>query len=292
LLGEHAMSLRWKIRDRELDLSGRALILGIVNVTPDSFSDGGRFLDADAAVAHGLELIAQGADLLDIGGESTRPGSQAVSLDEERHRVVPVVEGLRRRTDVPVSVDTSKAVLAEAVLTAGAQIINDVTAGGDPAMPAVIAKHGAGAILMHMHGTPATMQDDPRYDDAPAEIAAHLQQRMEAFAAAGVAAEQIAFDPGIGFGKTFEHNLEILVRLSVLRRLGRPICLGVSRKGFLGQITDRARNDRGVASAAVAAYCLAHGTAEILRVHDVPPHRDVVRVMAALRGFEGGPQAR
>ena len=282
-IGEISMSLRWKIRDRELDLSGRAMILGIVNVTPDSFSDGGRFADAAAAVDFGLELVAQGADLLDIGGESTRPGSMPVSLDEERRRVLPVLEGLRRRTDVPISVDTSKAAIAEAVLTAGAQIINDVTAGGDPAMPAVVAKHGAGVILMHMQGTPATMQDDPRYRDAPAEIVSHLQQRMEAFLAAGVAAEQIAFDPGIGFGKTFEHNLEILVRLDELGRLGRPICLGVSRKGFLGQIADRARNERGVASAAVAAYCLAHGSADILRVHDVPPHRDVVRVMAALR---------
>jgi dihydropteroate synthase len=278
------MSLRWKIRDRELDLTGRALILGIVNVTPDSFSDGGRLADVDAAVEFGLELVAQGADLLDIGGESTRPGSLPIALDEEMRRVLPVVEGLRRRTDVPISVDTSKAALAEAVLTAGAQIINDVTAGGDPAMPAVAAKQGAGLILMHMLGTPATMQDDPKYRDAPAEIALHLQQRMERFLDAGVATECIALDPGIGFGKTFEHNLEILVRLTELRRIGRPICLGVSRKGFLGQITGRARSDRGVASAAVAAYCLAHGSVDLVRVHDVPPHRDVVRVMAALSG--------
>jgi dihydropteroate synthase len=277
------MSLRWKIRDRVLDLSERALILGIVNVTPDSFSDGGRFADAEAAVAFGIEIVAQGADLLDLGGESTRPGSMPVSLDEERNRVMPVLEGLRRRTDVPISVDTSKAALADAVLTAGAQIINDVTAGGDPAMPAVIAKHGAGVILMHMQGTPATMQDDPRYRDAPAEIAEHLQLRMTGFLDAGVATDCIALDPGIGFGKTFEHNLEILVRLTELRRLGRPICLGVSRKGFLGQITGRARSDRGVASAAVAAYCLAHGSVDIVRVHDVPPHRDVVRMMAALQ---------
>jgi dihydropteroate synthase len=281
------MTLRWKIRDRTLEFGGRALILGIVNVTPDSFSDGGRLANADAAVAFGLELVEQGADLLDLGGESTRPGSAPVSLDEERRRVLPVLERLRRRTDVPISIDTSKAALAEAVLTAGAQIINDVTAGGDPAMASTVARHGAGVILMHMQGTPATMQDDPRYGDPTAEIAAFLEQRMAAFTAAGVTAESLALDPGIGFGKTFEHNIEILVRLPELRRLGRPICLGVSRKGFLGRITDRPRSDRGVASAAVAAYCLAHGSVDIVRVHDVPPHRDVVRVMGALGAKPG-----
>jgi dihydropteroate synthase len=285
------MALRWKIRDRTLDLGGpggRALILGIVNVTPDSFSDGGRFADVADAVDFGLEMVAQGADLLDLGGESTRPGSLPVSLDEELGRVLPVLEGLRQRTDVPISIDTSKGSVAEAVLTAGAQIINDVTAGGDPAMPAVVAKHGAGVILMHMQGTPATMQIDPRYGDAPAEIAEHLQLRITRFQDAGVETDCIALDPGIGFGKTFEHNLEILVRLAELRPLGRPICLGVSRKGFLGQITGRARGDRGVASAAVAAYCLAHGSVDMVRVHDVPPHRDVVRMMAALRAARLG----
>jgi dihydropteroate synthase len=275
---------RWAIRGGTLDCDERALILGIVNVTPDSFSDGGRFLDADAAVEHGLELVRQGADLLDVGGESTRPGSEPVGLDEERRRVLPVIEQLRKHTDVPISIDTSKAALAEEALHAGANVVNDVTAGRDPAMAGVVAKHGAGVVLMHMRGTPRTMQDDPRYGDAVGEIVGELSERIDAFVAAGAAVEQIAVDPGIGFGKAFEHNIEILVRLREFQALGRPVCLGVSRKGFIGQITDRPRHERAVGSAAMAAFALANNAAQILRVHDVPEHRDVVRVFAALRG--------
>jgi dihydropteroate synthase len=273
----------WVIRDRVLDVGGQALVMGIVNVTPDSFSDGGQFLGAEAAIAHGLEMVRQGADVLDIGGESTRPGAEPVTLEEERRRVLPVIEGLRTASDVALSIDTTKAALADEALRAGANIVNDVTAGRDPAMAEVIAKHRAGVILMHMQGTPQTMQDDPRYGDVVADICLFFRERIEEFVAAGVDAKQIAIDPGIGFGKTFDHNRDLLVRLPEFLALGRPICLGVSRKGFIGQIIDRPRRERGVGSAVVAAYCLARGAAHIVRVHDVPEHRDAVRLMAALR---------
>jgi len=273
----------WSVRDRVLDFGERALIMGIVNVTPDSFSDGGRFSSPAAAIAHGLELVRQGADILDIGGESTRPGAESVSLEEERDRVLPVIEVLRRTSDIVMSIDTSKAALADEALTAGANIVNDVTAGGDPEMAGIVARQRAGVVLMHMRGTPQTMQNDPRYGDVVGEITAFLRERMNAFVAAGVAAEQVAIDPGIGFGKTFEHNIELLVRLQELTVLGRPICLGVSRKGFIGQIIDRPRSERGFGSAAIAGYCLANGSAQIVRVHDVPEHRDVVRMMVALK---------
>ncbi len=273
----------WSFRERVLELDAQAVIMGIVNVTPDSFSDGGRYLGPDAAIAHGLEMIRQGAEILDIGGESTRPGAEPVSLDEERRRVLPVIEGLRTASDIALSIDTSKAALADEALSAGAKIVNDVTAGSDPAMASIVAKHKAGVILMHMQGTPRDMQDDPRYGDVVADIIAALKLRIDAFIAAGVDADQIAIDPGIGFGKTFEHNIEILRRLPEFLSLGRPICLGVSRKGFIGQITGRPRHERVVGSAAIAAYCLAHGAAHVVRVHDVPEHRDTVRIMAALR---------
>jgi dihydropteroate synthase len=275
----------WIVRERVFDVGGPTLIMGIVNVTPDSFSDGGRFAQPQTAIAHGLELIRQGADILDIGGESTRPDAEPVTLDEERRRVLPVIEGLRAASDIALSVDTSKASLANEALQAGADIVNDVTAGGDPSMAAVAAKHKAGVVLMHMQGTPRTMQDDPRYGDVVGDIIAFLRQRIAAFVAAGVPADRIAIDPGIGFGKTYDHNRDILVRLPEFLALGRPICLGVSRKGFIGQIIDRPRDERAVGSAIVAAYCLAHGAAHIVRVHDVPEHRDTVRVMAALKGF-------
>jgi dihydropteroate synthase len=190
---------------------------------------------------------------------------------------------LRRATDRPLSVDTSKAAIADEALRAGADIVNDVTAGGDPDMPAVAARHRAGLVLMHMQGTPDTMQLDPRYGDVVAEIGDFLRQRIDRFRNAGNDVDAIAVDPGIGFGKTLEHNLEILVRLGELDDLGRPVCLGVSRKGLVGQLTDRPRNERAVGSAAIAAYCLARGSARILRVHDVREHRDVVRVFAALQ---------
>lgn len=277
----------WVFSDRVVDFSPGtpAAILGIVNVTPDSFSDGGKYLGPETAIAHGISLVQQGADIVDVGGESTRPDATPVPVDEEMARVLPVVEGLVAN-NILVSVDTSKAAVADRMLAAGAKIINDVTAGRDPAMADVVKKHKAGVILMHMQGTPQTMQLDPRYDDVAREVAAELGERIEAFTAAGVAREAIAIDPGVGFGKTFDHNLELIARLEELTSLGRPVCLGVSRKGFIGRITDRPRHQRAVGSAAIAAYCLARGTCQIVRAHDVPETRDIVRMVAALKRAE------
>ncbi len=274
----------WQLRDRTLTPGAPPLILGIVNVTPDSFSDGGQFLDADAAVAHGLNLVEQGADLLDIGGESTRPGSQPVPLEEELARVIPVVRRLAALTSTPLSVDTTKAEVARQALQAGAHVINDITAlRGDPAMPEVVRSYGAGVILMHMQGTPATMQIAPHYDDVVAEVINFLEARLQACRDLGIAASQAVLDPGIGFGKTREHNLQLLAHLEELQRLGRPVCLGVSRKGFLGKLLNRPLHQRLASSLAAACYALVHGSAQILRVHDVAETRDAVVVVNALR---------
>ncbi len=266
----------WQLRDRVLHLDQRCLVMGIVNVTPDSFSDGGRFLDQHAAIEHALKLVAQGADILDLGGESTRPGSQPVPLDEELNRVVPVIEALVKRTTAPLSIDTSKAAVAEACLRAGAHVINDVTGlAGDPGMAEVARRHGAGVVVMHMQGTPATMQVNPAYNDATTDISSFLQLRIESLVGQGIALESIAIDPGIGFGKTFEHNLQLLARLHEFRKLGRPLCLGVSRKGFLGQITGKPRSERLAGSLAAACFALSRHAVQILRVHDVAETRDV-----------------
>jgi dihydropteroate synthase len=257
--------------------------MGIVNVTPDSFSDGGRYATTEAAVAHGLELVRQGADLLDVGGESTRPGSQPVSLDLELARVVPVVRALAGQTSVPLSVDTSKALVARQALAAGAHVVNDVTAlRGDPDMAKVVRDFGAGVILMHMQGTPATMQLAPAYDDVIREVRGFLQERLQAAADVGIAGSQVVLDPGIGFGKTRQHNIELLARLGELQRLGRPVCLGVSRKGFLGKLLDRPLEERLAGSLAAACFALAHRAAGILRVHDVAETRDAVVVFSTL----------
>jgi dihydropteroate synthase len=257
-----------------------ALLLGIVNVTPDSFSDGGRYLDPAAATARGMELAEQGADVLDVGGESTRPGAAAVGAAEEIERVVPVIRALSA-AGLRVSVDTSKAAVAVAALDAGAEIVNDVTALGDPDMAAVCAGAGAGLILMHMKGTPRTMQDDPRYDDVVAEVGAHLSSRLERAVAAGVRREGIWLDPGIGFGKTVEHNLELVARLGELKRLGRPLVVGASRKSFIGKLTGRPVDERLGGSLAIAAIAAANG-ADVLRVHDVAPTRDALATLAAI----------
>ena len=274
----------WLCRDRTLT-PAPALVMGIVNVTPDSFSDGGRFAEPEAAVAHGLELVGQGADLLDVGGESTRPGSQPVPLEEELRRVVPVVSELAARAGVPISVDTSKAEVARQALGAGAHVVNDVTALlGDPDMAAVVRDFRAGVVLMHMQGTPATMQQAPTYADVVAEVTAFLQARLQAALDVGIAAEQVVIDPGIGFGKTAGHNLELLARLVELRRLGRPVCLGVSRKGFLGRLLVRPTEQRLAGSLAAACFALGRGAAQVLRVHDVAETRDAVIVYRALEG--------
>jgi dihydropteroate synthase len=274
----------WRLRGRDLPLGTRCLVMGIVNVTPDSFSDGGRFLQPDNAIAHGVELVGQGADLLDIGGESTRPGSQPVSLDEELRRVLPVVTALAKQTKVPISIDTSKAEVASACLQAGAHLVNDVTGlTGDPGMAEIVRDHGAGAIVMHMQGTPATMQIEPHYGDILTDLSRFFADRIQSLTALGLPAEAIALDPGIGFGKTREHNIALLASLVEFARLGRPICLGVSRKGFLGKLLDRPVEERLAGSLAAAAFALAQNAVHILRVHDVAEARDLVRVWEVLR---------
>jgi dihydropteroate synthase len=278
--------LELQLPDRVLHFQDRPLVMGIVNVTPDSFSDGGRFAATDAAIAHALELVRQEADLLDIGGESSRPGAEPVPPDEELRRVLPVVEALARQTSVPLSIDTYKAETAQAALKAGAHIVNDIFAlRGDPAMADVVRQHRAGVILMHMQGTPQTMQLAPSYTDVVAEVRGFLEARLHAAATAGIEVGRVVIDPGIGFGKTVEHNLELLARLDELHTLARPVCLGVSRKRFLGEVLGRTVDDRLAGSLAVVCQALARGTADILRVHDVKETRDAVVMLAALADF-------
>jgi len=256
-------------------------LMGVVNVTPDSFSDGGRFLDPDAAIAHGLELVEQGADILDVGGESTRPGAEEVSAEEERARVEPVVRGLAAAGHT-VSIDTSKPAVAEAALDAGASIVNDVTAlRGDPGIGGLCAERGAGLVLMHMRGDPRTMQEEPRYEDVVGEVKAFLAERLEVAVGAGVAAERIWLDPGIGFGKTLEHNLELLRRLGELRELGRPLVVGTSRKSFIGKLDGSEVGDRIGGTIASSVLAAAEGAA-VLRVHDVAAMADALKVADAI----------
>jgi len=262
-----------------------AVVMGVINVTPDSFSDGGEWLDADAAAAHGRALVAQGAAILDVGGESTRPGAEPVDEVQELARVVPVLERLAG-AGARLSIDTSKAAVAEAALDAGASIVNDVTAlRGDPAMAALIAERRCDCCLMHMLGEPRTMQSDPRYDDDVVDdVKAFLAQRLEFALAQGIAAKRIWLDPGIGFGKTVDHNLELLRRLDELLELGRPIVIGTSRKAFIGRITGRGAHERVPGTIATNVLALARG-ASIFRVHDVAAARDALAVAAAtLRG--------
>jgi dihydropteroate synthase len=272
------------IRGRRFLLGPRTWLMGVVNVTPDSFSDGGRYFDAGKAVARGLELAAEGADILDIGGESTRPGSLPVPEAEELRRVVPVIEALRKRTAALLSIDTTKAAVARAALDAGADIVNDTSAFRfDPAMPGEVARSGAGVILMHMKGTPLTMQDAPRYDDLLGEVGAFLGERMRLAEAAGIPRERIIVDPGIGFGKTFEDNLVILRRQEVFHALGRPVLLGFSRKAFLGRILDLPPEERLEGTIAAAVLSVDRG-AHILRVHDIGPLARAVRSTEAILG--------
>jgi dihydropteroate synthase len=257
-------------------------IMGVVNVTPDSFSDGGQYLDAAAAVAHGLDLEAEGAVMLDVGGESTRPGAAPVAEDEELRRVIPVIEGLiAGGSRAQISIDTSKSEVAARALTSGASFVNDVTAfRGDPELVAVVAEAGAECCLMHMLGTPRTMQLDPRYDDVVGDVKAFLEERMSFAVANGVAEDRIMLDPGIGFGKTLEHNLELLRRLGELVELGRPVVIGTSRKSFLGKITGRDVDDRVAATVATNVLAYERG-ARVFRVHDVAPVHDALTVTAA-----------
>ncbi|HXD67032.1 MAG TPA: dihydropteroate synthase [Solirubrobacteraceae bacterium] len=257
-------------------------VMGVVNVTPDSFSDGGRYIDAGAAIAHGLELEAEGAGILDIGGESTRPGAQPVDSRAERDRVLPVIEGLRERgASAQISIDTSKAAVAAAALDAGAALVNDVTAlRGDPAMAELVAGRGVQCCLMHMLGEPRTMQDDPRYEDVVSDVKAFLEERLAFAVASGIGEDRILLDPGIGFGKTAAHNLELLARLDELVAIGRPLVIGTSRKSFLGRITGRSVDDRLAATIATNVLAYERG-ARVFRVHDVAPVRDALVIAGA-----------
>ena len=275
--------MRWRCRDRVFELEGRALVMGVLNVTPDSFSDGGRFADPEAAFAHGRALLAEGADLLDLGAESTRPGALPVAPEEQWRRLEPVLRELRREPGACLSIDTASAEVAARALDAGAQVVNDVTAFGDPEMPAAVATREAGVVLMHMRGAPADMQRDPRYRDAPAEVARHLSERLDAARRAGIAEESVALDPGIGFGKTVEHNLELLARLNEIAALGRPVVIGVSRKSFLGKLLDLPVDQRLEAGLAAAAVAVFQG-ASIIRAHEVAATRRAVAIAAAIRG--------
>ncbi|MSQ93753.1 MAG: dihydropteroate synthase [Gemmataceae bacterium] len=285
--------MHWQLRNRNLHFDSRCLVMGIVNVTPDSFSDGGRFLHTDAAIAHALELVRQGADLLDIGGESTRPGSQPITLEEELRRVVPVVAALAKQTGAAISVDTSKAEVARTCLEAGAHLINDITGlTGDPLMAETVRALGAGVVIMHMQGTPATMQLAPAYADVINDIVQYFTGRIQSLTALGIPAEALAIDPGIGFGKTREHNIALLAGLAKFTELGRPLCLGVSRKGFLGKMLDRPVAERLAGSLTAAAYGLAQNAVHILRVHDVAETYDLVRVWEVLRSAPLSPKGR
>jgi dihydropteroate synthase len=257
-------------------------IMGVVNVTPDSFSDGGRYLDARAAIEHGLELEAEGATILDVGGESTRPGADPVPETEELRRVIPVIDGLiAGGAGARISIDTSKARVAARALEAGATLVNDVTAlRGDPDMAGVVAGAGVDCCLMHMLGDPRTMQHDPHYDDVVGDIKAFLAQRMAFAVETGIAEERILLDPGIGFGKTVEHNLELLRRLGEFLDLGRPVVIGTSRKSFLGRLTGRASDELVAATVATNVLAYERG-ARVFRVHDVAPVHDALTVTAA-----------
>jgi len=272
---------RWQCGRFSLPL-GMPLVMGVVNVTPDSFSDGGRFMDASSALAHARTLVAEGADILDVGGESTRPGAAEVSVDDELRRVLPVIEALSAG-GCPVSVDTVKPAVMRAAIAAGAAIVNDVSGLRDAEALSLVAGSEVGVCVMHMQGTPRTMQRDPRYRDVVAEVHDFLAARVQALAAAGVARARIAIDPGIGFGKTLEHNLALLRALPALRELGCAVLVGLSRKSMLGAITGRGTGERLAASVAGALWCAAKG-ADIIRAHDVRETCDALKVWQALQG--------
>lgn len=287
----NTLSTAWTFSGRSFRFAAGSLplFMGIVNTTPDSFSDGGKFLEHRSAVDHALRLVDEGADIIDVGGQSTRPGSDPVSLDEELRRVVPVVDELRRRLTVPISVDTSKAEIARRAIAAGAQIINDVSSlRDDPAMMDVAAGSDAGLVIMHMLGTPKTMQDNPTYGDVVAEVTAFLAERLEWLTLRGIAAERIAVDPGIGFGKRVEHNLRLLRELGAPARLGRPILLGPSRKNLIGRVLNRPVDQRVFGTVGACVACFLRG-AHILRVHDVAAARDAVLVADAIEQAAGQP---
>ncbi len=273
----------WSGRGFHFDLSRRVAIMGILNVTPDSFADGGRWNTTERALAHAEELIEQGADIIDVGGESSRPGAAPVSVDEEKQRVLPVIEALGARFAVPISIDTYKADVARAALDAGATIVNDISALSDAPMAALAAEREAGLVLMHMQGSPRDMQNDPWYEDLLAEVLAYLRNATDRALAAGVQRERIAIDPGIGFGKTAAHNVELIRHLGRFAGLGFPVLIGVSRKNFIGRLTGQEITDRLHGTIAAVTAALLCG-ARIVRVHDVAPTRDAARVAEAIVG--------
>jgi dihydropteroate synthase len=268
-----------------LDLSSRTYVMGVLNVTPDSFSDGGRFFSLEDAVAHGREMAGNGADFIDVGGESTRPGSDPISEEEEERRVVPVIQRLVKETTAPISIDTYKAAVADAGLSAGATIVNDISGlRFDPEMLKVVVRHAATLVIMHVKGTPKTMQENPVYDDVVGEIGEFLRQQAKKAVEAGV--QQVIVDPGIGFGKNLDHNLELIRRLGELKRLGYPLLAGPSRKSFLGKLLNLPVDQRLEATAAAVTACILNG-ADIVRVHDVKAMKRVTTIADAVKRSVG-----
>jgi dihydropteroate synthase len=276
----------WKVKDKLFDLTERPLVMGILNVTPDSFSDGGAHFSTASAVDHALRMEDQGADIIDIGGESTRPGALPVSLDDEKARILPVIEKLAGRLGSCISVDTTKSQVAEAAIDLGAHIINDISAlTFDPAMLDLVGKKTCGWVIMHIKGTPANMQQNPSYNNIVAEVSSFLSQRYQIMVMAGVDPLSVSIDPGIGFGKTYDHNLELITGFTSLKKIGLPICLGVSRKKFLQTLLGRKMEERLAGTLAVLSYSLLHDSAQIFRVHDVIQTRDLVTTIKALQAF-------
>ena len=279
---EYGSAVVWRLRRTDLHFRKRPLLMGIVNVTPDSFSDGGNYFDPDAAAAHAIRLQMAGADILDIGGESTRPGAEPVDAHEELRRILPVLERLRNRARVPISIDTTKAAVAEAALAAGAEIINDISAlTADPAMIGLAAEAQCGVCAMHMRGNPQTMQQNPHYDDVVEEVASYLSDARDRLVAAGIDRARIALDPGIGFGKTLEHNLALLGAIGRFRSLGCPLVVGPSRKRFIGDVLGDLRADRTAGTLGVCAALAGQGV-DVLRVHDVQPVAEMLSVYCAI----------
>jgi dihydropteroate synthase len=273
----------WKIGDKVVDLSKRGMIMGVLNITPDSFSDGGEFFATEAAIAGGIKMAAEGANIIDVGGESTRPGAEPVSVKEELSRVIPVIEKLRAEIDISISIDTSKPEVASAALDAGASIINDVTAGrGDEKMLSLAAKRKTPIVLMHMQGEPRTMQKNPQYKDVVAEVVDFFRQQYIRALECGVDPMTMAFDPGIGFGKTLEHNLTLLKNLERLRVHDRPLVVGVSRKSFLGKLVDSLEMSARLAPTIAFTSILRGRGADVLRVHEVKENVAALRIAETL----------
>jgi dihydropteroate synthase len=274
---------QWKIAGQAIDVSQHALVMGVLNITPDSFSDGGRFFTAEKAIEHGVRMAEEGAQIIDVGGESTRPGAEPVPEEEELRRVIPVIEKLRAKIDTVISVDTSKAHIASEAIEAGASIVNDVTGGrGDKTMMPLVAEKKSGFIIMHMQGNPRTMQANPRYDDVVSEVADFFRQQYTRVLECGIDPMAIAFDPGIGFGKTLEHNLELLAQLERIRVHNRPLIVGVSRKSFLAKLTGLTEMSDRLAPAVALTSLLRTRGAGIFRVHDVKENVSALRVTEAL----------